>query len=105
MMSEDGELIIDDEFLFYSVIYSTITVIFGMAVLSKFLTHEFRFGLRSLLSLAVLFVGEPLCHFLLKGASGVLIFGLGCLFIYSILPSSHLPAQGKAVLITGEFIA
>ncbi|XP_064634735.1 retinol dehydrogenase 7-like [Lineus longissimus] len=101
MMSEDRELIIDDEFLFYSVIYSTITVIFGMAVLSKFLTHEFRFGLRSLLSLGVLFVGEPMCHFLLKGVSGVLIFGLGCLFIYSILPSSHLPAHGKAVLITG----
>ena len=95
------ESLVEAEFLFYSVLYSTITVIFAMAVLSKFFTNEFRFGFRSFLSLVVLFIGEPMCHFLLKGATGVTIFGLGCLFIYSILPASHLPSQNKTVLITG----
>ena len=99
-MESEGDFI-DDDFLFYSVIYSSITVAFAMAVLSKFLTNEFRFGFRSFLSLVILFIGEPLCHFLLKGPHGVAIFGLGCLLIYSILPASHLPAESKAVLITG----
>nr|KAG5702896.1 hypothetical protein BaRGS_034669 [Batillaria attramentaria] len=33
-----------DDIIFYSVLYSSVTVVFGMAVLSKFLTNEFRFG-------------------------------------------------------------
>jgi hypothetical protein len=94
--------IIDDDFLFYSLLYSSITVVFAMAVLSKFVQNELRFGLRSVLSLAILFVGEPVCHFLLKGAAGVAFFGVGCLFVYSILPASHLKATGKAVLVTGK---
>lgn len=100
----DQELqFIDDDFLFYSLLYSSITVLFAMAVLSKFVTNELRFGVRSVLSLAILFVGEPMCHFLLKGAAGVMFFGAGCLFVYSILPASHLPAKGKTVLVTGKF--
>ena len=101
---EHGGDVIDDDFVFYSMLYSSITIVFAMAVLSKFLTHEFRFGFRSVLSLGVLFIGEPLCHFFLKGPSGVAIFGLGCLLIYSVLPASHLPVGNKSVLITGKKI-
>ncbi|KAK6190515.1 hypothetical protein SNE40_002370 [Patella caerulea] len=90
-----------DDIIFYSVLYSSVTVVFGMAVLSKFLTNEFRFGFRSVLSLVVLFLGEPLCQFLVKGPWGLTCFAVGCLFIYSILPASHLPVGNKAVLITG----
>ncbi|CAH1787935.1 unnamed protein product [Owenia fusiformis] len=97
----DEEYLSDDDFLFYSVLYSTITVIFAMAILTKFLMNEIRFGFRSCLSLVVLFIGEPLCHFLVKGPAGVAIFGLGCLFVHSILPASHLPVGSKSVLITG----
>ena len=100
-MYDDYE-VLDDAFMFYSLLYSSITVVFAMAVLSKFLTNEFRFGFRSVLSLGILFIGEPLCHFLLKGPSGVAIFGLGCFFVYSILPASHLPVANKNVLVTGE---
>ncbi len=95
------ENIIDDDFVFYSMLYSSITIVFALAVMSKFLTNEFRFGFRSVLSLGVLFIGEPLCHFMLKGSTGVAAFGVGCLLIYSILPASHLPTGNKAVLITG----
>lgn len=95
------EEVLDDDFLFYSHLYSSITVVFAMAVFSKFLTNEFKFGFRSFLTLVVLFIGEPLCHFLLRGPSGVAIFGFGCVLVYSILPGSHLPAAGKSVLITG----
>lgn len=91
-----------DDIIFYSVLYSSLTVIFAMAVLSKFLTNEFRFGFRSCLSLVVLFLGEPLCQFMLKGPGGVMTFAVGCLMVYSILPASHLPAANKSVLITGE---
>ena len=94
--------LLEDDFLFYSLLYSSITVLFAMAVLSKFLTNEFRFGFRSFLSLVILFIGEPLCHFLLRGPQGVAIFGLGCLLVYFSLPASHLPAEGKAVFITGK---
>lgn len=92
---------LDDDFLFYSLLYSSITIVFAMAVLSRFLTNEFRFGFRSFLSLIIVFLGEPTCHFMVRGAMGVAIFGLGCLFVYSILPAGHLPAPDKAVLITG----
>ena len=98
----DEDKVIDDDFVFYSLLYSSITVVFAMAVLSKFLKNEFYFGFRSLLSLVILFIGEPVCHVLLKGATGVLLFGTGCLFVYSILPASHLPSAGKSVLITGK---
>lgn len=91
----------EHDFIFYSLLYSSITVVFAMAVLTKFLTNEFRFGFRSILSLVILFIGEPMCHFLLKGPSGVALFGLGCFFVYSILPASHLPVGNKAVLVTG----
>ena len=94
----------EDDFIFYSLLYTSTTVLFAMAVMSKFLTNEFRFGFRSVLSLTILFIGEPLCHLLLKGPSGVVIFGLGCLFVYSILPASHLSGKNKTVLITGEHI-
>lgn len=90
-----------DGIVFYSVLYSTVTVAFAMAVLSKFLTNEFRFGFRSFLTLVILFLGEPLCQFLVKGPSGLAIFTVGCLFIYTILPANHLRAEKKAVLITG----
>ncbi len=100
-MDEDFEAM-EDDFIFYSLLYTSITVLFAMAVLSKFLTNEFRFGFRSLLSLGVLFIGEPLCHFFLRGPSGVAIFGFGCLIIYSILPASHLPVGNKTVFITGK---
>ena len=73
-----------------------------MAVLSKFLTNELRFGLRSILSLVVLFLGEPLCQFMIKGPGGVAGFAIGCLLVYSVLPASHLPVGNKAVLITGN---
>ena len=92
---------IDDDVILYSILYTSVTLVFAMAVLSKFLTNEFRFGFRSVLSLAVLFLGEPLCQFMVKGPFGVCCFALGCLLIYSILPASHLPVGNKAVFITG----
>jgi len=92
---------LDDDFLFYSHLYSSITVVFAMAVLSKFFTNELRFGFRSFLSLVVVFIGEPLCHLLLRGPTGVVLFGLACVTVYSVLPASHHPAAGKHVLITG----
>ncbi|CAC5413874.1 HSD17B2 [Mytilus coruscus] len=97
----DYDEYLDDDIIFYSVLYSSVTVLFAMAVLSKFLTNEFRFGFRSVLSLAVLFLGEPLCQFFIKGPSGVFAFAMCCLVIYSILPASHLPVGNKAVLVTG----
>jgi hypothetical protein len=39
-------------------------------------TNEFRFGFRSVLSLAVLFLGEPLCQFFIKGPGGVVAFAM-----------------------------
>lgn len=100
----DYDEYLDDDIIFYSVLYSIVTVLFAMAVLSKFLTNEFRFGFRSVLSLAVLFLGEPLCQFFIKGPGGVFAFAMCCLVIYSILPASHLPVGNKAVLITGMII-
>lgn len=97
-VSDDVE---KDDFIFYSVLYSSVTVAFGMAVLSKFLTNEFRFGFRSFLSLVVLFLGEPLCQFFVKGPGGLVTFAVGCLLVYSVLPASHLSAANKSVLITG----
>ncbi len=91
-----------DDIVVYSVLYSSVTVVFAMAVLSKFLTNEFRFGFRSVLSLIVLFLGEPLCQFLVKGPGGVVTFAAGCLIVFSILPASHLPVGKKAVFITGK---
>lgn len=99
--SEHFENLDDDDVIFYSVLYSVVTVVFAMAVLSKFLTNELRMGFRSVLSLLVLFLGEPLCQFLIKGPGGVLTFAGCCLFIYSILPASHLPVGNKTVLVTG----
>lgn len=93
--------LVRDGVVFYSVLYSTVTVAFAVAVLSKFLTNEFRFGFRSFLSLIILFLGEPLCQFLITGPSGLFIFTLGCLVIYSMLPANHLSAQDKAVFVTG----
>lgn len=90
-----------DGFIFYSVLYSSVTLLFAMAVLSKFLTNEFRFGFRSFLSLITLFLGEPLCQFMVKGPSGLLLFSFGCLLVYYILPASQLPIDDKSVLITG----
>lgn len=99
--SEHFENFDEDDVIFYSVLYSVVTVVFAMAVLSKFLTNELRMGFRSVLSLLVLFLGEPLCQFLIKGPGGVLTFAGCCLFIYSILPASHLPVGNKTVLVTG----
>ncbi|XP_022307314.2 retinol dehydrogenase 7-like [Crassostrea virginica] len=99
--SEHYENLDEDDVIFYSVLYSVVTVIFAMAVLSKFLTNELRMGFRSVLSLLVLFLGEPLCQFLIKGPGGVLTFAGCCLLIYSILPASHLSVGNKAVLVTG----
>ncbi|KAJ8299023.1 hypothetical protein KUTeg_023083 [Tegillarca granosa] len=99
---DDLNEIPDDDVIFYSVLYSSVTVVFAMAVLSKFLTNEFRFGFRSFLSLVVLFLGEPLCQFLIKGPGGVCTFAVCCLLVYSVLPASHLPVGNKAVLITGS---
>ncbi|XP_055899824.1 retinol dehydrogenase 7-like [Biomphalaria glabrata] len=90
-----------DDIVFYSVLYSTVTLAFAIAVVSKFFTNEFRFGFRSFLTLIILFLGEPLCQFLVKGPQGLLLFSVGCLIIYSILPANNLPADKKSVLITG----
>lgn len=103
MIESDVEEPLDDDFLFYSHLYSSITVVFAMAVLSKFFTNELRFGFRSFLSLVVVFIGEPLCHLLLRGPTGVIMFGFACITVYSILPASHLTAAGKHVLITGKY--
>jgi hypothetical protein len=102
IIENDVEEPLDDDFLFYSHLYSSITVVFAMAVLSKFFTNELRFGFRSFLSLVVVFIGEPLCHLLLRGPTGVIMFGFTCIIVYSILPASHHPAAGKHVLITGK---
>ena len=101
-MSNKEELL-DDEFAFHSHFYSVITVVFAMAVLSKFFSNNVQFGFRSFLSLIVVFIGEPLCHLFIRGPSGVIVFGLGCLVVYSVLPASHLPATKKYVLITGAY--
>jgi len=102
MIESDKEELLDDEFVFHSRLYSSITVVFAMAVLSKFLSNDIQFGFRSFLTLIIVFVGEPVCHFLLHGSSGVIAFGVGCLAVYSILPASHVPAARKSVLITGR---
>ena len=101
MERDTSEEVLDDDFVFYSQLYSSITVIFAMAVMSKFLTNDVGFGFRSFLTLVVLFVGEPVCHFLLKGPTGIALFGIGCLLVYSVLPANHMPADGKTVIITG----
>ncbi|KAL3841980.1 hypothetical protein ACJMK2_020056 [Sinanodonta woodiana] len=101
LIIDNEEFFMEDDVIFYSVIYSSVTVVFAMAVLSKFLTNEFRFGFRSVLSLIVLFLGEPLCQFMIKGPGGVAAFAIGCLLVYSILPASHLPVGNKTVLVTG----
>jgi NAD(P)-dependent dehydrogenase (short-subunit alcohol dehydrogenase family) len=101
MIENEAVELLDDEFLFYSHLYSSITIVFAMAVFSKFLTTHVQFGFRGFVTLVMLFIGEPLCHFLLRGPSGVIIFGIGCLLVYSILPASHLPAAGKNILVTG----
>ena len=101
---EEDITLYEDDFLFYSLLYSSITVVFAVAVLTKFLKNEFRFGFRSFLSLIVLFIGEPLCHLMLRGPMGLTIFGVGCFLIYSILPANHLPVENKAVLVTGELV-
>ena len=94
----------EDDFVFISILYTLTTVLFAMAVLSKFLTNEFRFGARSMLSLVTLFIGEPFCQSCLKGFPGIAMFAFTCLFVYSILPASHLEENGKTVLITGRYI-
>jgi len=104
MIESDKEELLDDEFLFLSRLYSSITVVFAMAVLSKIFSNDIQFGFRGLLTLIVVFIGEPLCHFLLRGPTGVIVFGLGCLAVYSILPPSHLSATRKSVLITGRYL-
>ena len=91
----------DNDFIFYSLLYTSTTILFAMAVLSKFLRNEFRLGFRSILSLLILFIGEPLCQTCVNEPAGLVLFGIGCLFVYSILPASHLSGEGKAVLITG----
>ena len=101
MIESDEEELLDDEFVFHSTIYCVITIVFAMAVLSKFFSNDIQFGFRSFLSLIVAFIGEPFCHFLVRGPVGVIVFGLGCLVVYSVLPASHLPATKKYVLITG----
>ena len=98
----DDDDLPEDDVILYSVLYSSVTLVFAMAVLSKFLTNELRFGLRSILSLVVLFLGEPLCQFFIKGPGGVAGFAIGCLLVYSVLPASHLPVGNKTVLITGN---
>lgn len=100
----DDDDIPEDDVIIFSILYSCVTVVFAMAVLSKFLTNEFRFGFRSALSLAVLFLGEPMCQFFVKGPFGIACFAFGCLLIYSILPASHLPASNKSVVITGMLL-
>ena len=103
MIESDKEELLDDEFVFHSHLYSSITIVFAMAVLSKFFSDDIQFGFRSFLSLIVVFIGEPLCHFLIRGPTGVIVFGIGCLAVYSVLPASHLPARRKYVLITGTY--
>ena len=93
--------LLENDFIYYSSLYTVITVIFAMAILSKFLTKDCSFGFRSFLSLVTLFIGEPICQFFLKGSSGVFIFGVACCLIYYILPSDQLPVSNKTVLITG----
>ena len=92
-----------DGVMFFSVLYSSVTVIFAVAVLTKFLTNEFRLGFRSFLTLATLFIGEPLCLFFLEGPCGVVVFSIGCFTVYYILPAGHLPITDQSVVITGEF--
>ena len=99
--SNHDEEVLDDDFIFYSLLYSSITVVFALAVLSKFLTNEFRFGFRAFTCLMIAFIGEPTCHFLVQGPQGVAIFGLVCLFVYSVLPASHMSGKDKAILVTG----
>lgn len=104
-MSDNLVLLEDDDFIYYSSIYTVITVTFAMAaVLSKFLTKDSTFGFHSLLSLITLFVGEPVCQLLLKGSSGVFMFGVACCLVYYVLPSGHLTTADKTVLITGWLI-
>lgn len=89
------------DYMFYSMLYSSVTIVFAMAVLTKFLTNEIKFGFRSFLSLVTLFLGEPLCQFLVKGPHGVGTFTLACFLVYWILPASQYSAKDKIVLVTG----
>ncbi|XP_022250729.1 retinol dehydrogenase 3-like [Limulus polyphemus] len=91
----------DESFMMYSLLYSCVSVLFGISVLLKFLNSELRLGFRSVLSLVILFVGEPLCQFAIQGHMGFAGFACGCLILYATLPASHLDAKDKTVLITG----
>ncbi|XP_076369910.1 D-beta-hydroxybutyrate dehydrogenase, mitochondrial-like isoform X4 [Tachypleus tridentatus] len=91
----------DESFMMYSLLYSCVTVVFGVSVLLKFVNSELRLGFRSVLSLVILFVGEPLCQFAIQGHLGFAGFACGCLILYTTLPASLFDAKDKTVLITG----
>ncbi|XP_041048213.1 17-beta-hydroxysteroid dehydrogenase type 2-like [Carcharodon carcharias] len=91
-----------NEVLFFSLLYSMATVMFGGAVARQLLKHELQMGARSAFILLLLFIGESVCFVALPGYSGLSLFAVACLLSYCTLPSTGLlPVQEKAILITG----
>ncbi|XP_078066357.1 17-beta-hydroxysteroid dehydrogenase type 2 [Mustelus asterias] len=88
--------------LFFSLLYSIATAMFGGAVARQLRKHELRMGVRSVFILALLLVGESICFVALPGYSGLSLFSVACLLSYCTLPGTEfLYVQEKAVLITG----
>ncbi|XP_078399111.1 estradiol 17-beta-dehydrogenase 2-like [Cetorhinus maximus] len=90
------------EVLFFSLLYSVATAVFGGAIARQLLKQELQMDLRSAFILLLLFIGESVCFVALPGYSGLSLFSVACLLSYCTLPSSGLlPVQEKAILITG----
>ncbi|XP_006817981.1 retinol dehydrogenase 7-like [Saccoglossus kowalevskii] len=97
-LSEGGD---EELLMLYHLVYSTVSFIFGIAVLVKYFRNELRLGVRCVYALLVLFAGEPVCHFAIGSHLGVIIFILFCIVTYVTLPANHLEINHKAVLVTG----
>ncbi|XP_070568491.1 retinol dehydrogenase 7-like [Ptychodera flava] len=98
---EGAETAETDSDMLNHIMYSTVTFIFGVAVLIKYFRNELRVGVRSIAAMFVLFVGEPMCQFGIGGHNGLAIYVCWCLITYIALPANHIDIDGKAVLITG----
>ncbi|XP_077994886.1 17-beta-hydroxysteroid dehydrogenase type 6-like [Glandiceps talaboti] len=87
--------------MFYHLLYSTTTLMFGGAVLFKYFRNELRLGVRSILALVVVFVAEPICHFAVGGDTGLVVLTVWYIITYIALPANHLDIGDRAILITG----
>ncbi|XP_038664367.1 estradiol 17-beta-dehydrogenase 2-like [Scyliorhinus canicula] len=94
--------LLHQDVLFFSILYSMTTALFGGVVARQLRKQDLRVDVRSILILMMLFLGESICFVALPGYSGLSVFAVACLLSYCTLPGTgFLPIEGKAVLITG----